>query len=90
MMIPIHMAHHLTVNQFSKWILKSAKHFSGKRYITSKKKKRRCKKAQQSPWISSIWKLTGFNISHSKKELSNLEKRVQQTQRHKNCVFADY
>ena len=46
------------------------------------------KKAQQSPWISSIWKLTGFNISHSKKELSNLEKRVQQTQRHKNCVFA--
>ena len=48
------------------------------------------KKAQQSPWISSIWKPTGFNISHSKKELSNLEKRVQQTQRHKNCVFADY
>ena len=34
------------------------------------------KKAQQSPWIPSIWKLTGFNISHSKKELSNLEKRV--------------
>ena len=34
------------------------------------------KKAQQSPWISSIWKPTGFNISHSKKELSNLEKRV--------------
>ena len=46
------------------------------------------KKAQQSPWIPSIWKPTGFNISHSKKELSNLEKRVQQTQRHKNCVFA--
>ncbi|MEE0045800.1 hypothetical protein, partial [Ruminococcus sp.] len=41
---------------------------------------RRCKKkAQQSPWIPSIWKPTGFNISHSKKELSNLEKRVQQT-----------
>ena len=38
---------------------------------------RRCKKkAQQSPWIPSIWKPTGFNISHSKKELSNLEKRV--------------
>lgn len=34
------------------------------------------KKAQQSPWIPSIWKPTGFNISHSKKELSNLEKRV--------------
>lgn len=46
------------------------------------------KKAQQSPWIPSIWKPTGFNISHSKKELSNLEKRVQQTQRQKNCVFA--
>ena len=48
------------------------------------------KKAQQSPWISSIWKPTGFNISHSKKELSNLEKRLQQTHRHKYSVFADY
>jgi len=46
-------------------------------------KKGAVKKAQQSPWISSIWKLTGFNISHSKKELSNLEKRVQQTHRQK-------
>lgn len=51
-------------------------------------KKGAVKKAQQSPWIPSIWKPTGFNISHSKKELSNLEKRVQQTQRQKNCVFA--
>ena len=33
------------------------------------------KKAQQSPWIPSIWKPTGFNISHSQKELSNLEKK---------------
>ncbi|WP_417140280.1 hypothetical protein, partial [Ruminococcus sp.] len=49
------------------------------------KQKGAVKKAQQSPWIPSIWKPTGFNISHSKKELSNLEKRVQQTQRHKNC-----
>jgi len=39
-------------------------------------KKGAVKKAQQSPWIPSIWKPTGFNISHSKKELSNLEKRV--------------
>uniref|UniRef100_UPI003A90FFED hypothetical protein n=1 Tax=Ruminococcus bicirculans (ex Wegman et al. 2014) TaxID=1160721 RepID=UPI003A90FFED len=46
-------------------------------------KKGAVKKAQQSPWISSIWKPTGFNISHSKKELSNLEKRVQQTHRQK-------
>lgn len=45
------------------------------------------KKAQQSPWIPSIWKPTGFNISHSKKELSNLEKRVQQTHRQKYSAF---
>ena len=55
-----------------------------------KKSKGAVKKAQQSPWIPSIWKPTGFNISHSKKELSNLEKRVQQTHRQKYSVFADY
>jgi len=58
------------------------------RLFALSQKKGAVKKAQQSPWIPSIWKPTGFNISHSKKELSNLEKRVQQTQRHKNCVFA--
>ena len=49
------------------------------------------KKAQQSPWISSIWKPTGFNISHSKKELSNLEKKgIANTPAENTALFADY
>ena len=35
----IHMAHHMTVNQFLKLILTPARHFSEKRYITNKKEK---------------------------------------------------
>ena len=46
------------------------------------------KKRNKARGFPRYGKPTGFNISHSKKELSNLEKRVQQTQRHKNCVFA--
>ena len=39
------------------------------------------KKAQQSPWISSIWKPTGFNISHSKKAVSYTHLTLPTTER---------
>jgi len=53
-------------------------------------KKGAVKKAQQSPWISSIWKPTGFNISHSKKNYLILKKGYSKHTGRNTALFADY